>query len=485
MATTPTAEPLYLCLDQGGHSSRALVFDRQGRQIATARQPLTASRCDDTRAEYPAAALVDSLQRCLQDALQQLGTARRRLAAAALATQRSNVACWNRADGTPLSPVISWQDRRHARWLEQFADRADWIHQRTGLALSPHYGASKLRWCLDNLPAVQQAQRDGHLMLGPMAAWLARQLTREAEARADPVNASRTQLWSLQARDWDPDLLALFGIPRPLLPPCVPNLTGYGQLAGADVALPLKLVNGDQAAALYAYGPLRRDTAYINLGTGAFVSRATGAQPLPDAGLLSSLVLQEAEHCEYVLEGTVNGAGSALDWLARQQDRDPFPPEQLAAWLNTPQASLPLFLNGVSGLGAPYWRADFASRFIGEGEPDQQALAVLESILFLLQINLARMHRQLAPARRLQLTGGLANLDGLCQRLADLSRIPVYRPAECEATARGSAFLLAGQPADWPEPGPGREFEPQENPALQQRYTSWQEAMEKALGRGG
>ncbi|MDZ7662155.1 FGGY family carbohydrate kinase [Thiohalophilus sp.] len=483
MAAT-TTEPLYLCLDQGGHSSRALVFDRQGRQIAATRQPLTASRTDDERVEYDAAELIDSLQHCLQDALQQLGAARRQLAGAALATQRSNIACWDGADGTPLSPVISWQDRRHARWLQQFADRADWIHQRTGLALSPHYGASKLRWCLDNLPAVQQAQRDGRLMLGPMAAWLVRQLTREAEARADPVNASRTQLWSLQERDWDPDLLALFGIPRTLLPPCVPNLAPYGQLAGADVALPLKLVSGDQAAALYAYGPLRRDTAYINLGTGAFVSRTTGTQPLPDAGLLSSLVLQDTEHCEYVLEGTVNGAGSALDWLARQQGGDAFPPAQLATWLNTPHATLPLFLNGVSGLGAPYWRADFSSRFIGEGEPDQQAVAVLESILFLLQTNLTHMHRQLAPACRLQLTGGLAHLDGLCQRLADLAQIPVYRPAECEATARGSAFLLAGQPADWPEPGPGHHFEPQRNPAQQQRYTNWQAAMNNALGRG-
>ncbi|MFP4610062.1 MAG: FGGY family carbohydrate kinase, partial [Thiohalophilus sp.] len=439
MSVTPT-DPLYLCLDQGGHSSRALVFDRQGRQIATARQPLTATRSDDERVEYPAAALLESLQRCLQECLQQLGAARQRLAGAALATQRANIACWDRTDGTPLSPVISWQDRRHHRWLQQFADRADWIHQRTGLALSPHYGASKLRWCLDNLPAVQQAQRDGHLMLGPMAAWLARQLTREAEARADPVNASRTQLWSLQERDWDPALLALFGIPRTLLPPCVPNLSAYGRLAGADVALPLKLVSGDQAAALYAYGPLRRDTAYINLGTGAFVSRATGAQPLPGAGLLNSLILQDAEQCEYVLEGTVNGAGSALDWLARQQGRDPFTPEQLAAWLNRAHTSLPLFLNGVSGLGAPYWRADFRSRFIGgDGEPGQQAVAVLESILFLLQTNLTCMHRQLTPARRLQVTGGLAHLDSLCQRLADLGQIPVYRPAECEATARGSA----------------------------------------------
>ncbi|HES58345.1 MAG TPA: hypothetical protein ENO21_02835 [Firmicutes bacterium] len=474
-------DQLYLCLDQGGHSSRALVFNARGRQLYEARQPLLPEHSADGRIEYPADTLADSLRACVSDILRQSRAQHSRLTAVALATQRSNIVCWDRHTGAALSPIISWQDRRHARWLQQFEAQAERIHQLSGLYLSPHYGASKLRWCLDNLPAVKQAQREGRLMLGPMAAWLVCQLTREGEARADPVNASRTQLWSLPRHDWDTELLDLFDIPRELLPPCVPNLTTYGQLAGADFDLPLNLVSGDQSAALYAYGPLREDTVYVNLGTGAFVSRVTGTEPTYDARLLTSLVLQDPRQATYVLEGTVNGAGAALDWLGEQHGRE-LAPAQLATWLQTGHDRLPLFLNGVSGLAAPYWRADFVSQFIGEGDIAQQAVAVLESIVFLLQANLERMQQTLAPGRRLQVTGGLSRLDGLCQRLADLGGIPVYRPGECEATARGSAFLLAGQPDDWPEPRKGREFSPTRNASLRERYLSWRDAMNQALG---
>ncbi|MFO8024885.1 FGGY family carbohydrate kinase [Thiohalophilus sp.] len=477
-------EPLYLCLDQGGHASRALVFDARGRQRCHARQPLVAEQSASGHIEYPADALLDSLRACIDDILQQLGTQGQQLTAAALATQRSNIVCWDHDSGAALSPIISWQDRRNADWLQQFEPQAGRIHTLTGLPLSPHYGASKLRWCLDNLSAVQQAQREGRLRLGPMAAWLAGRLTREGEARADPVNASRTQLWSLQEHDWHPELLELFGIPRQLLPPCVPNLGHYGQLLAGELELPLALVNGDQSAALYAYGPLREDTAYLNLGTGAFVSRPVGQRPLFDDRLLSSVVLQGTRQSSYVLEGTVNGAGAALDWLARQHGLDELAPAQLNQWLKDEYDAVPLFLNGVAGLAAPYWRPDFESRFIGADELPHQAVAVLESIVFLLQSNLQHMARHRPTPSRLQITGGLSHLDEVCQRLADLTGRPVHRPADCEATARGSAFLVAGQPDHWPEPGPGHEFSPTHNSPLQERYRSWRDAMNKALDRG-
>ncbi|MGD8577448.1 MAG: FGGY family carbohydrate kinase [Thiohalophilus sp.] len=481
MTDSTSLDPLYLCLDQGGHASRALVFDCRGRLVQQARRPLLPEQPAVDRVEYSALALLDSLRESVVEVIAGLGERSHLLVAAGLATQRSNIVCWDKQTGDPLSPILSWQDRRHAQWLEQFSAQATQIHQLTGLALSPHYGASKLRWCLDNLPAVQQARDTGRLLFGPMAAWLIQQLT-GSEARADPVNASRTQLWSLKDRDWNDQLLALFGIPRELLPACSPSLVNFGTLADAP-NLPLQMVTGDQSAALYAYGPLRTDTAYINLGTGAFVSRPAGNGPPFDSQLLSSVVLQTAERTEHVLEGTVNGAGAALDWLARQHGLEQLAPKQIEGWLGQDYSHLPLFLNGVSGLAAPYWRADFESRFIGQGELAQQAVAVLESILFLLQTNLTRMKARLGTLERIQITGGLAHLDDLCQRLADLAGIPVYRPAECEATARGSAYLLAGQPDDWPEPGPTDQFEPRAHPDLSQRYDHWQRAMREALGQ--
>lgn len=474
-----SSDKLYLCLDQGGHASRAFVFDDRGRTVCQSWQPLTPVHSDTDTVEYSAPELLDSLRHCVDEVVTKLGERKPQLVAAGLATQRSNIACWDKIDGKPLGPVISWQDRRHRKWLQQFQEHADHIHEVTGLYLSPHYGASKLRWCLDNLPAVQQARQAQRLMLGPMASYLARQLTKENRACADPVNASRTQLWSLQHHDWDDYLLGMFGIERGNLPRCVPTFADYGHLAIEGIELPLTLVTGDQAAALYAYGQLQPDTAYINIGTGAFISRPTGPLPIHARRLLTSLVLQTNESSEYVLEGTVNGAGAALDWLA-QQHAATISPQQLETWMQE-ESRILLFLNGVSGVGAPYWLADFVPNFVGEGTFPQQTVAVMESIAFLLQANLDEMDKLAFPPQQLQVSGGLAHHNALCQTIANLSQLPVYRPLECEATARGTAYLLAGRPSQWPEPYPGQWFEPADDKPLRQRYSEWQVLMLRAM----
>ncbi|MGD8547082.1 MAG: FGGY family carbohydrate kinase, partial [Thiohalophilus sp.] len=170
MTDSTSLDPLYLCLDQGGHASRALVFDCRGRLVQQARRPLLPEQPAVDRVEYSALALLDSLRESVVEVIAGLGERSHLLVAAGLATQRSNIVCWDKQTGDPLSPILSWQDRRHAQWLEQFSAQATQIHQLTGLALSPHYGASKLRWCLDNLPAVQQARDTGRLLFGPMAA---------------------------------------------------------------------------------------------------------------------------------------------------------------------------------------------------------------------------------------------------------------------------------------------------------------------------
>jgi len=201
---------------------------------------------------------------------------------------------------------------------------------------------------------------------------------------------------------------------------------------------------------------------------------------VPEAdGLLTGMVYRDAGRAVFVLEGTVNGAGAALHWAEREwglEDIETRLPEWLAR-----AGDIPLFLNGVGGLGAPYWAAEFVSRLIGDGEPWQKAVAVAESIVFLLQTNLELMQQFLPSPARLIATGGLARDDGLCQRLSDLSGLALYRPAEHEATARGTAYLLAGFPDDWPEEKPGTPFVPKKNTGLRQRYQRWRAEMQRAL----
>jgi glycerol kinase len=481
MTRHPDAAPdrLYLCLDQGGHASRALVFDARGGLQASSLCEVGTRRTPD-RVEQDPEELAASLHAAMAQAGTALGGRAGNIVAAGIATQRSSIVCWDRRTGAALSPVISWQDRRAHAWLERFSAHTREIHRRTGLMLSAHYGASKLRWCLDHLPAVAAARRAGRLAMGPLASFLLYRLLGEQPLLADPANAARTLLWNIETLDWDPWLLELFGVPVDALPRCVPTRHAFGTLRLSDRRIPLAVAGGDQSAALFALGLPRPDTAYVNLGTGAFIQRVFDRRP-EAPGLLAGLVYHDPGRSVYVLEGTVNGAGAALEWAGREWGLENIE-AQLPEWLAR-AGDIPVFLNGVSGLGAPFWMAEFAPRLIGDGAPWQKAVAVAESIVFLLQANLAVMQAIVPPVTRLVATGGLARLDGLCRRLADLSGLPVYRPAEQEASARGTAYLLAGFPREWPEARPGEQFLPGPDPGLSRRYERWHTEMQRALGR--
>ena len=408
------SHPLYLALDQGGHASRALVFDGQGVEQARSLCEVQVHHPQPDWVEQDPEELVASLLEAMRAVLLQLGARAAQIVSAGLATQRSSIVCWDRITGQALSPVISWQDRRAHEWLTRFALHAEAIHASTGLMLSAHYGASKLRWCLEHLPAVAQAETEGRLAFGPLASFLIFRLTEERTLAADPGNAARTLLWNIKSLDWDEGLLHLFSIPLAALPPCVPTRYEFGHLVVDEQRIPLTIVNGDQSAALFAYGAPNANSAYINMGTGAFVQRTSGDFPGQQPRLLTGIVLRDGDEKIYVLEGTVNGAGAALQWIAEDLGLDDLE-QQLPAWLAQSAVEPPLFLNGISGLGAPYWVADFESRFSAEAEPSLMAVAVAESIVFLLQANLDLFQKLASPLELIIASGGLTWYEGLCQ----------------------------------------------------------------------
>ncbi|MDH5276656.1 MAG: FGGY family carbohydrate kinase [Gammaproteobacteria bacterium] len=474
----------YLAIDQGGHASRALLFASDGALIASASESIATSRNALGHVEHDPDELVNSLQRAINTVCDHLAPGSR-VRAAGLATQRSSMVCWHRHSGKALSPVISWQDRRNATWLERLAPCAAEIRARTGLVLTPHYGASKMRWCLDHLPAVQQAAANGELLMGPLASFLVCRLVAGRPLLADPANASRTQLWALATRDWSPQLLTLFGIDATVLPRAVTSRYPYGDLTTPGGPVPLTVVTGDQSAAPFAFGALDPETAYLNLGTGAFAQRPVPGI-LPDAPrLLVSVVWSDATRIDYLLEGTVNGAASALDWLAT---REHMPVVQLLAAADRALAAgetPPLFINGVSGLGAPFWVSELESRFIGAGSDGARVLAVLDSIAFLLQANLEELSMHGPPLGRLLVTGGLSANEYLCRCLGSLSQLPVDRADDPEATSRGLARLVAGDAAaHWPVADAARQY-PVANPGLSARYQQWRAALDAAIATSG
>ncbi|HEX7417948.1 MAG TPA: FGGY family carbohydrate kinase [Steroidobacteraceae bacterium] len=483
LSQTDATGGAYLALDQGGHGSRAFLFAEHGGLLAQAHTSIATQRSGADRVEHDAQEVADSLATAAGQALQCAVEAgfTGEILAAGLATQRSSIVCWDRVSRRALSPVLSWQDRRAAGSLASLAPRAEEIRALSGLPLSPHYGASKMRWCVENLPAVKRAATQGRLRVGPLASFLAASLSTADAVQdiADPANASRTQLLDLACADWSPVLLEAFGIERDWLPAVggTRALHGYLKLPGRRT--PLQVVTGDQSAVPFAWEAPRESDIYLNIGTGAFIQRCVGARARAAPPLLSSVLRIDAQASMFSLEGTVNGAASALEQFAAQHATD-----VAALWgaLGT-QADVRVggvhFLNGVAGLGSPWWRSDFRSEFVGSGALLERFVAVLESITFLIRANYELLERVGAPARVI-VTGGLANSDWLCQRLASVLSLPLTRPVEIEATVLGVLGLLAARRPGAVSLQAGRSFAPLADAALQTRYREWRALMDAA-----
>ena len=465
---------LVVALDQGSHASRAVLFDAAGNEVTQAHVAVATRREGTDRVEQDAEELVCSLRTALQDACERHPGAA--IVAAGLATQRSTIVAWSRGTGRALTGAISWLDRRNAAWLGRLAPVAEQVRTITGLPLSPHYGASKLRWCLDHVAAVQRAAASRDLAFGPLSSYLVARLTAERTCAVDPANASRTLLFDAATLQWSPDMLRLFDLQAEQLPACVPTRHGFGHVECDGRLVPLTACTGDQSAAAFALGEPGTDCALVNVGTGAFIQRvAPPGAPLPD-GILRSVVCADTEGVLTSHEGTVNGAGSALDWLRERVVIDVGRGLGVLGARAAPAEDVPLFMNGVGGLGAPFWQPDFPCEFVGEGDEEARLAAVVESIVFLLCVNLGRLERS-APLRRIRISGGLACNDYLCRCLASLSGLPVERPAAVEATARGVAYLAAGKPASWHNVPIEQTFTPSAAPALASRYARWLGAM--------
>jgi len=466
---------LILAIDQGTHSTRAALFDARGRQQFIARQPVELQVLDGNRVEQSPNQILRSMQEVIGGVLHNTGIDTRQVRHAGLATQRSSVLAWRRDTGMALSPVLGWQDRRAAIALKSLEMHENRIRQATGLRLSPHYGAGKLQWLLANQPEAAMELERGNLVMGPLAAYLLQHLLPGSIPVVDAANASRTLLWNLRTRDWESELLDLFGIPREVLPGCRPILHAYGALAGGSI--PLHAVNGDQTAALYAEGRPPVETIVVNIGTGAFVLLPVADPANCPGGLLAGISRSDPVTGDYYAEGTVNGALAALEWVAQRYRLQDWL-GQLPGWFDGVTAP-PIFLNSIGGLGAPWWRPGPEPEFLTEPDSPAQALAgAVESILFLIQANVALLQDMHPDVGAIRISGGLAGLDGLCQKLSDLSGLLVQRPVQTEATARGIAWLAAGCPREWPPEPEGRAFKPKKNPELQERYQRFLEALE-------
>ncbi len=476
-------EPTYfLAIDQGTSSSRVILFDEWGRVVDKSQCRVERTRHAGGRVEQDPHQILSSIQQCLTEVLGQRND-RQHIQAAGMATQRSSVLAWNRKTGRALSPLLSWQDTRGRDLVESLSAAKTEIQLISGLPLTAHYGASKIAWLLEHDRSLQ-TNRD--VCVGPLSAYLCQNLIDPIRPPVvDHANAGRTQLMDLRKRSWSPRLMELFGVPQQRLPAIVAIQCEFGPLR--QYGIPVRVVQGDQTAAFLGAGHRPNNEALVNLGTGGFVlvdlPQLPLSQPTPDAAspLLVSIGDSSANHTSFVLEGTVNGAGSALDWARQTRQMPQVDGQQWKQW-DQQVATVenpPLFLNTVGGLGSPFWCSPApAPKWIcKEGDPlgDAAALAaVVESIVFLVGANVAAIANERGKIESLRISGGLSGSRQIGQKLADLLQIDVRVCNDAEATARGIAWELAGRPVSWAQTtdsgDPDVHFRPRPNPQLYERY---------------
>lgn len=436
MQQKQTTSPLTLVLDLGSHACRIALFTTDGELHYINSSKISTRTTGNLHFEQDASEILAAFQWLLdQLTTQQI----KHIECCGICTQRSSIVAWHRQSGEVLSPVISWRDLRNQAVMERLQAHSESIRNISGLQLSAHYSASKIQWLLHNQPELQPAMLENQLCIAPLASFLLFHLLQQKNYLIDHSNAQRTQLFDIHNLDWSASMLKLFNIDQQLLPNCVPVMYDYGRLKKLDI--PVTAVCGDQNAALHAYPDICVNSALINIGTGAFM--LTPASEIQQRErLLRSIASSTSEHVEYITEGTVNRAATAIDW-ALQQETPPLPETQLFQilpdWLKNHHSQC-LFINSIAGLGSPWWCQGGEAEFINcdETSTADRYVSIIESIVFLIFNNI----QQLAtPIKTFYLSGGLSQLDGLCQKLSDLSGSDIIRHKQIEASALGCSRL--------------------------------------------
>jgi len=490
----------FLVLDQGTTSSRAIVFDAELRIVAVAQREFPQHFPQPGWVEHDPEDLWTSSLTVCQEAIAQAGLAAADIAAMGLTNQRETVVVWDRATGKPIHNAIVWQDRRTADLCERLraGGHEPEIAARTGLLIDPYFSGSKIAWILDKVPGAREAAKAGKLACGTVDSFLLWRLTLGATHATDATNASRTQLYNIHDGAWDETLLALFDVPRGMLPDIRDSSGDFGatSLEWFDGAIPIRGLAGDQQAALIGQACLSPGMAKATYGTGCFLLLNTGDMPVVSKRrLLTTVAYQLDGQRTYALEGSIFVAGAALQWL---RDGLRVLPDAAQADLMAGRAANDgvLMVPAFVGLGAPDWRPEARGAIFGLTRatgPDDLVRAALESVCHQTRDLLDAMAADLGEGHeleRLRVDGGMSASDWMLQALADLLDAPVDRPQTREATALGAAWLA--RRAVMPEADDAafwrldRSFEPTGDAATRLASASrWRKAVEAVVSMAG
>jgi glycerol kinase len=488
--------PFVLALDQGTTSSRAILFDEDGRPRAIAQRELPQHYPQPGWVEHDPFEIWQTQEAVAVEVLARAGIRAAEVAALGITNQRETTLLWDRRDGRPGARAIVWQDRRTARiceeWRREVHEAA--VRQRTGLVIDAYFSASKAAWMLAHAPGARALAEAGHLAFGTVDTWLLWQLTGGALHATDASNASRTMLFDIRRGTWDDELLALAGLPRAAMPAVVASTGPLGEARTGPLAgIPIAGVAGDQQAALFGQLCLAPGLAKCTYGTGCFHLQNVGSRPAASRHrLLTTVAWQIDGRTTYALEGSVFVGGAVVQWLRDGLGiiESAADVEELAS--TVPDAGGVVFVPAFTGLGAPHWDPHARGAILGLTRGTTAghiARAALESIAFQVADLVDAMRADApVPGTELRVDGGAAANGLLLQLQADLLGMPVVRPLVTETTALGAAYLAGLGVGLWRNAAEldGRwsadcRVEPQLPPAqAEARRGRWREAVARA-----
>jgi glycerol kinase len=500
------ARRLLGAIDQGTTSTRFMIFDEHGVEVGRHQLEHAQLLPQAGWVEHDPLEIAGRTHEVIAGALWKAGVEGRELAAVGVTNQRETTVVWNPRTGKPFYNAIVWQDTRTDRIvaaLEQ-GGHGDFIRRKTGLPPATYFSAGKLQWILDHVDGVRDAAARGEAVFGNIDTWIIWNLTGGTDGGAhvtDVTNASRTMLMDLRTLDWDDELLALFRIPRRMLPTirASSDAVGYGTTRkdgpfGAEILVCGDV--GDQQAATVGQACFAPGEAKNTYGTGNFMLLNTGEQIVQSkAGLLTTVCYRIADRpAIYALEGSIAVTGSAVQWLRDQLGiiRSAAEIEVLARAVD--DTSGMYFVPAFSGLFAPYWRSDARGVVVGLSRYHDRghlARATLEAICYQTRDVLEAMTIDSGVALDvLKVDGGATVNDTLMQLQADILGVRVVRPVVTETTALGAAYAAGLAAGLWTSADQlrthwkaDREWQPTWSADRREAgYRGWKKAVERTLG---
>ncbi|MGN6214041.1 glycerol kinase GlpK [Parafilimonas sp.] len=438
-----------LSFDQGTTSSRSIIFNKNGNIVSVAQKEFQQIFPQPGWVEHDATEIWSTQLGTAAEAISKAGLTVNDIAAIGITNQRETTVVWDRKTGKPLYNAIVWQDRRTADYCDSLKEKyTSSIQQKTGLIIDAYFSATKLKWILDNVKDARSKADNNELCFGTIDSWLLWNLTQGKVHVTDVTNASRTMLFNIHSLQWDEALLALFNIPKSILPDVKSSSEIYGYTENVLSAknIPVAGIAGDQQAALFGQMCTQPGMIKNTYGTGCFMLMNTGEKPvISNNNLLTTIAWQVNGKTLYALEGSVFIAGAVVQWLRDglhliQNSADV---EKLAMQTSTSDGVY--LVPAFAGLGAPYWNQHARGTMVGitRGTTSAHiARAALESIAYqTMEVIKAMQADAHIEVKELRVDGGATANNLLMQFQSDILGTKVIRPVITETTALGAAYL--------------------------------------------